>query len=470
MNEDLADYAVKYLGKLGASYSEAKLESQEGNGFVLKNGIPQISGFDTVSGLGIRFLVNNTLGFIAVNELKKDKIKDIINRSFELTKRAVKIGEKVNFANDNINKKKYKVNQRINFKDLEPSEKIKVLFELEDSIKETKVKSPGRYFYLSDSLVKKYYINSEGSNIIAEVPLLNFYYTVSVESNGQNSQKFLQFGGSGGYELLKEWKLNDFIKKEVKNMDNNLKNGVKVPNVKLDLVLGPEVTGIAVHESVGHPYEADRIFGREAAQAGESFVNKNMINNKIANDFVNVVDDPTIEDSFGFYLYDDEGVKAKRKYLIKNGKINEFLHNRQTAYVMNVKSNGCARANHYDKEPLIRMSNTFMLPGSYNEDELIEDIKLGVYMRDYQEWNIDDKRFHQKYVGNDCYLIENGKITKPVKKPILEITTPAFWKSIDVAGNKVEFTAGTCGKGESMQAIPVLFGGPMIRLREIKLK
>jgi len=85
------------------------------------------------------------------------------------------------------------------------------------------------------------------------------------------------------------------------------------------------------------------------------------------------------------------------------------------------------------------------------------------------EWNIDDRRFQQKYVGNEAYLIENGEITKPVKNPALELTTPKLWSSVDLIANNLQFFAGTCGKGEPMQGIPVLMGGPSMRLKNIKL-
>ena len=191
---------------------------------------------------------------------------------------------------------------------------------------------------------------------------------------------------------------------------------------------------------------------------------------RIGSPAVTIVDDPTIENGFGYYLFDDEGVKARRKVLMKNGIVNEFLHNRETAAKMGLKSNGGARANGYDKEPLVRMSNTFVLPGNYDDEELFEGVKKGIFLKSFMEWNIDDKRWQQKYVGNEAYLIENGKITKPVRNPILEITTPGLWNAVDALGKKMEHFAGSCGKGEPMQGIPAWMGGPMMRLRNVHIK
>lgn len=273
-----------------------------------------------------------------------------------------------------------------------------------------------------------------------------------------------------GWEYMDPVNRSEEICHEIAMTHKNMKEGVKAPTGKIDMVLGPEVVGIAAHESCGHPYEADRISGREAAQAGESFVNAKMMGSRIGSSVASVVDDPTLENSYGFYLYDDEGVKARPKILIKDGMINEFLHNRETSAVMDMgQSNAGARANNYDREAIVRMSNTFVSPGDHNDEELFEGIKLGVYMKNFMEWNIDDKRYNQRYIGREAYLIENGQVKGPVKAPILELTTPAFWNAIDAVGKKLEFSAATCGKGEPGQGIPVYTGGPHIRLKDITL-
>ena len=466
MYEDLADFSVKQLEKLGVSYAEARLEEIKGSGYILKNGNMDISGFDKSAGLGVRFIANGTMGFFSINDLKKDKISSLIKRSFNLTKNASRIGDKVKFSEEKSVNAKYEIKQKIKVENLNPDEKIKFLLEIDKEIN----KKYFRYFALHDDITKTYYINNEGSKINSTIPRVSFYYFLTVLMNNKSMQRYLPYGNTGGWEVVKKWNLKDNFLSEIKALENIIKNGVKPPKGKIDVVIGPEVTGIATHESVGHPYEADRILGREAAQAGESFVNLKMIGDKIGSEIVNLVDDPVLEGSNGFYLYDDEGVKARRKILIKNGKINEFLHNRETAAELNVKSNAASRASDYNKEPLIRMSNTFVLPGDYKDEELFKDIKLGVYIKNFMEWNIDDKRFQQKYTGAEAYLIENGNVTKPVINPVLEITTPALWSSVDAIGKKIEFSAGSCGKGEPMQGIPVWFGGPHMRLRNIIMK
>jgi TldD protein len=182
-----------------------------------------------------------------------------------------------------------------------------------------------------------------------------------------------------------------------------------------------------------------------------------------------VVEDPTLPKSYGYYLYDEECVRARKRYLIKEGKINEFLQNRETAAASGGTSNAAARAVSYDREPIVRMANTYMEPGDHCFDDLIGEIKHGVYIKSFTEWNIDDRRFNQKYVGHEAYQIENGEIGTPVRNPAIEITTVGFFKAVDAVGKDLKFWSASCGKGDPMQGAPVWTGGPTTRLRNVRL-
>ncbi|MCP3681178.1 MAG: TldD/PmbA family protein [bacterium] len=469
MDFELAEFALKKATTLGASYADVRLESTTANGFLLKNGVPQISGFDKISGLGLRLIINGTLGFVSTNELEKNKIKELIERSAKKLNSASKIGENVKLSEETTAVANYEVKQKVKLADISPKEKLDALFDIEKGIVKSGVDVPGRYLSLSDNVTEKYFVNSEGSKIFSKIPRVEYFYFLTIKNGEQTAQRYWQYGKTAGFEALKGWNLPETMTREVKAMQKNLQIGIKPPKGKIDVVAAPQVVGIMVHESGGHPYEADRIYGREAAQAGESFITKDMMGKRIGSDVVNVVDDPTLKNSYGYYLYDEEGVAARRKYMIKEGIMTELMHNRETANVIGLKSNGSARATSYDREAIVRMSNTLMLPGDHTEEELIEDVKLGIYMKNFMEWNIDDKRVHQKYVGAEAYLIKNGRIEGPVSKPILEMSTQMLYKSIDAVGKNSEYHAGSCGKAEPMQAIPVWFGGPSIRIKNVRL-
>jgi len=470
MANELADFAIKHAASLGASYAEARLENTEADAFVAKNGVLEVSGFDTSLGLGIRFIVKNTLGFVSTNMLEKSKLKHLIEKAVKLTARSSKITDGVSLSKEPVEKAKYKVSQKKNVLDIRPEEKVGLLKDIESSLAETKISLPGRYLSLSSGVTKKYYVNSDGSVIESEIPRINFYYMLTILRGAKTAQRMWQYGSASGWEITDKWNLPSLLKSEAMALDKNLKDGVKPPVGVTDLVIGPEIAGIIAHESCGHPFEADRILGREAAQAGESYMTIDMIGKKFANPCVTLVDDPTVPGAFGYYLYDDEGVKARRRFLIKKGIISEILQNRETAATLKTHSNGSARASEFNKEAIIRMANTFFLPGEYKtEQELIEGVKSGVYIKNFMEWNIDDKRYNNRYVGAEAYLIKNGKITVPVISPAIEVTTPALYRSIDALAQNLEFHSASCGKGEPMQGIPVTHGGPSIRLRGLKL-
>lgn len=173
----------------------------------------------------------------------------------------------------------------------------------------------------------------------------------------------------------------------------------------------------------------------------------------------------------GYYVYDDEGVKARKRELIKEGIVHEPLLNREFGTKFGTGSNAVARATAFNREPIIRMANTYFEPGDFTFDELVEDVKLGIFMRSFQEWNIDDRRYQSKYTGSEAYLIKNGEITDTmVKRPIMETTSIGLLTAVDAVSKDLRFDfPGTCGKSDPSQGAPVYAGGGDIRFRGIRL-
>lgn len=470
MDVSVGDYAIKKALMAGADYAEARLEQHLSEGYVLRNGSLEVGGFDDDKGLSIRLIVNGAPAFLATNDLRKTSINKLILKGVRTARSARQLlKEPVVLSEERVVNRSYAVKQKQDIRDVSVEDKIRFLMSVQDHAKQVSPNLIGWFYSLATVMTKKYYANSEGSSVYSELPHLGFGCFLTIKQGTKVKQRYLQFKSVGGWELTNKWGLNNRLEAELNGLNRMMGKTVKPPRGLVDVVISPEVVGIAVHESVGHPYEADRIFGRESAQAGESFVRKEMIGDRIASEEVSVVDNPTLKNSAGYYLYDDEGVKARPKYLIRKGVINEFLHNRSTAAMMGVRSNGSARAASYSFEPIVRMSNTYLMRGEHSFDELIEGVRMGVFIKSFMEWNIDDKRFNQKYVGNEAYLIENGRITKPVLNPVIETTTTKFWGAVDGVSKDFSFEAGTCGKGDPMQGIPVLMGGAAARLRNIRL-
>ncbi|MEN2975061.1 MAG: TldD/PmbA family protein [Candidatus Caldarchaeales archaeon] len=475
MFEDLLRFGVDYALSLGANYAEARYQKDLLESIVMKNGVPEVSASTTSKGIAIRVLVGNSLGFSSTSILKKESIRKIVKDSISLARAASKIIiQGVSMGEAKVCRDTVEVKPRVRWDSVDIEDKIEYLKDVDRSIIDSSekygVKVASRLLSLERWDLEKHVVNSDGADVIQIIPrtMVNYLLTLYHPQYGV-LQRHQELGESRGWEAVERWDLIELLREETTCLCNVLTKGVEPPSEEIDVVVGSEVVGLICHESAGHPGEADRVLGREAAQAGETYIKPEMIGMKIGSEHVTVVDDPRISGSFGYYLYDEEGVEARERILIDGGHIRELLHNRATAKIFNVESNGSSRASQYDREPIVRMANTYMKPGDYSFQELLEDIKLGVYIKTNQEWNIDDKRWNQRYVGVEAYKIVDGEVCEPVKYPVLEITTREFYSSIDAVGEKISFRAGYCGKGEPMQAIPVWFGGPDVRLRKIKL-
>ena len=473
--EDLVRLAVDEALKAGAKYAEARYQKDVSESVVLKNGVPEISARSFEEGIGIRVLVDGALGFSSTSDLRRTAIRKAVRAAVAVARASGKLREKpIELSEDELSKARVEVKPRIRFESVDLDAKIEFLKEADkaavDAGEKKGTKLAARLLEFMRWDVEKYLVTSDGAEVYAKIPRVMFEYFITINAPGKGTlQRFLTLGESRGWEAIEAWNPPEKISEEVEAMSRVLLEGVKPPEGVIDVVIGPEVVGIACHESAGHPGEADRVLGREAAQGGESYIKPDMLGTKIGSDVVTVVDDSTIPRSFGYSPYDDEGVAGRERKLIENGLLKELLQNRETAPIFRVKSNGSARASGYDREPIIRMSNTYMKPGDYSFEELIEDVENGIYIKSFQEWNIDDIRWNQRYVGVEAYRIVNGELREPVREPVLEVTTKSFFSSIDAVGKDVEYFAGYCGKGDPMQGVPVWMGGPHARLRGIRV-
>jgi len=473
-DESLLVYAVDRALSAGARYAEARYHRISCFEIVGRQGRIVAVGRSVVEGIGLRVLVNGVLAFSATNSLTREGVGEAVDSAICKARAHVKYMSKpIELAEVSVGRVSYSVKPLREFDRKTVDEKTKLIRDIWSSVcggvRESKVAS--LFVDYSEYVEEKVIVNSDGAYISSLTPRIKLEYNIVLHHPQKGViQRYNMLGASGGLEWLDKWGIPDTLTSETKSVERVLVRGVEPPKDRVDVILGPELVGLIVHESCGHPSEADRILGREAAQAGKSFIKPDMIGLRIGSKYATVVDDPTIPGSFGFYLYDDEGVPARARYLYKEGYINEFLHNRWTARILNTQSNASARAMDYNSEPIVRMANTYLKPGDYTFDELLEDVKLGVYIKSYMEWNIDDTRWSQRYVGLESYIIRNGEICEPVRNPVLEITTKSFYSNIDAADRNLEFTAGLCGKGEPSQAVPVWFGGPNVRLKNIQLK
>lgn len=466
--EDLGELAIRALSKSNVEYGEARLRIEKAQVFSINTGELEPASFIVRRGIGIRVLVEGSLGFATTNILKEGAVKEAAIRSIKLARASSRrIGAPISLSDEERYDEEWETKVKVNPLDVSVEDKISLLRDLDRSALEEGCSK--RVLSLGESMESGLFITTEGARIRGEVIRVSFTGLLTVVENSRSAQRIVQRGETSGWEAISSWDLTGLIKDESKSLREVAECTTSSPVGSVDLILGSEVVGIICHEACGHPQEADRILGREAAQAGESYITPEMAGFKIGSEAVTIIDDPTLERGFGSYLFDDEGVKARPRILIKEGKINELLHNRETAARFGCKSNAAARAIGYDREPIIRMANTYMKPGECSFEELVEDVRDGIFIKSFMEWNIDDRRWNQRYVGLEAFRIRNGEIKERVRDPVLEITTGDLFKSVDAASKDLEFEAAICGKGDPMQGAPVWHGGPAIRLRRVRM-
>lgn len=466
---DLLRRLVELPREPGVEYVEVRYHSLKGTQlFFLNGGLVSAFRSDT-TGVSFRVIYNGGLGFSATSDTSSDGLKDSLSRALASARASsMRVKGRITLSRDRLGSARYNVLEVKPLDGISVEDKIRDVSERFKSLELSR--DPMRvtsYTTTYNEVVEhKIVVTSDGGFVESIIPRVSIFYNISATSGDRRANRWNMVAGSGGFELVDRLRFIEEMRDDIESLYVNLVKAGSPPRGRMDVILSPEIVGLSVHESIGHPSEADRVMGREAAQAGLSY-RRDYRDPVIGSEVVTVYDDPTIPGSYGFYLYDDEGVPARRRTLIDRGRLAELLHNRETAAAYGTLSNASARASNYRSEPIVRMANTYMAPGDYSFEELVEGVKEGVYIRKYMEWNIDDYRWVARYVGLEAYMIRNGRIEEPVRDVVLEVNSRDYYSSIDAVGKDLQFTAGTCGKGEPPQPMPVWMGGPHVRLRGV---
>lgn len=455
--EKLLDAAEKK-----SRYAEVRFMELEGSGAAYRNGSFEGAAYSKSSGYSLRVL-NDSLAISFSNSENFDELL----KALDIAVKRSMVPGKSRIVTKSDGKKDWVVSGSKKVDNVSLDDKISMLRD-NDSLMET-LGASVRMNYISDRKVKQAFMNSEGSQIRGEFSRVSYFYFAGILDSGEFEQSTGEFGSTGGYEYFDTLNLRDRITGDIGAIKKAMHAKHMKPG-KMDLVIGPEISGIVAHESAGHPTEYDRIVGREGALAGESFLTGKKLPMKIGSDAVSVIDDPSMKGSYGFYVYDDEGIMSRKRYLYRKGYTDEFIHNRESAARQGVEPNGGGRSSSWNMEPLPRMSTTYIEPGDYSFEELVEGVKEGVYVKNFTEWNIDDIRFNEKYVGKEAYRISNGKIAEQIRRPVIETNTIKFYSAIDAVARDMEFFAGQCGKGDPEQGVDIWMGGPHARLRDLYIQ
>jgi len=225
------------------------------------------------------------------------------------------------------------------------------------------------------------------------------------------------------------------------------------PRGRFTAVLDPEMTGVLTHEAVGHASEADAVSSKESIFAGK-------MNGKIGCELVNIVDDPSMN-RFGHYEYDDEGVKGKKSEIIKNGVLKDYLNSRESSKETKTAPNGHARAEDFSYVPIVRMSNTFFLPGGHSMEDVF-DVREGIYLKGMLGGSVDTFTGGFMFKAEEAYTVRNGEKDKLLRDVTITGNLLEVLMNVVAVGKDTGSSPGICGK--LGQGVPVEDGGPHIRV------
>lgn len=284
--------------------------------------------------------------------------------------------------------------------------------------------------------------------------------SVTAERNGRRERAGYNFGGRREFSFYSPALVDELCKEAVSRV-LVLFDAVKPPAGEMPVVFGPGVTGILLHEAIGHGMEAD--FNRKKISTFATMIGK-----KVAEPFVNIVDDATNERLPGSLNVDDEGTPGQKTLLVENGILTSYLHDKISARHYRVNSTGSGRRQSYEHFVQPRMRNTYMLAGPASPEEVIGSVQKGIYIKDVSNGQVKIGEGDFAFYVSQGQMIEDGKLTAPIKDVNIMGNGPKMLANITMLANDLQMNrggAGMCGKGG--QGVPVGFGQPTCRVQSL---
>lgn len=302
-------------------------------------------------------------------------------------------------------------------------------------------------------------VNSDGRQVPDVRPLVRLNITVIVEHEGRRETGSTGGGGRFDFNYFDDALVEQYANEAVRQALVSLE-AIDSPAGTMKVVLGSGWPGILLHEAVGHGLEGD--FNRKGTSAFSG-----RIGEQVASSLCTVVDDGTMQDRRGSLNVDDEGNQTQQTVLIENGILKEYMQDEQNARLMNTRKTGNGRRESFAHLPMPRMTNTYMQAGDHDPGEIIESVDKGLYAVNFGGGQVDITSGKFVFSSSEAYLIENGKITKPVKGATLIGHGPTAMQHVSMVGNDLALDSGvgTCGK--EGQSVPVGVGQPTLKIDEL---
>ncbi|MDI6644260.1 MAG: TldD/PmbA family protein [Methanobacteriaceae archaeon] len=446
IDEDLLEKIMNSLGNK-ADYVDIRAGESSNTSIVMKDSNIKEIKSGTDFGCSIRVLKNGSWGFAFTSQISK--LEEIASEALKL---ANSLKSDVSLAEIDNMIDKVKSNAKIPPSTVSMAEKKELIKEIDTAASIDKIVSTNVSYV--DMEGKCLFLSSEGSNIYVEDARVAVFLN-AVASSGDNMQfGHGSIGGARGFEALKKEDTEKFGRK-VAQKAVRLLDAQAAPSGKFTIIMDPELTGVFIHEAVGHASEADLILQNDSILKGK-------IGETIGSPQVNIIDDGSM-DAFGYYPYDAEGIKTHETQLVENGKLVSLISSRETASKLNIEPSGNSRSLISD-QPIVRMSNTYLKSGDLAFEELIEDINNGIYLKGSRGGQVDTGKGIFQFNAAESFNISKGEVDKPLRDVSLSGNILEILKKVDGIGSDFKMSLGFCGK--SGQTAPVGDGGPHVRVLE----
>jgi TldD protein len=477
--QKLADIALSTAKRLGASYADVRICRYNNEDVNTREDHVESVSNSKDFGFGVRVLVNGTWGFASSSQVQEAQVEKTARYAVEIAK-----------ANHSLQKRAVELETLYAHQDdwVMPMRKDPFGVPVEDkvqkllSINAGALKAGAAFCSSGMSFVReeKFFASSRGSSIsqlrVRSFPQFSVTAVDKKSGKFENRHSFAAPRGSG-YEYVEEYDFAGEVVKATEEARMKLKAKTVEPGKK-DLIIHPTNLWLTIHESVGHPTELDRALGYEANFAGTSFVTTDKMGKlRYGSEYVTIVGDRTQEGGLSTIGYDDDGVQTKGAEfpIIKNGRFENYQMAIGFAKAIHRDgSNGCAFADSWDRFPLQRMPNISLQPAKkkVSVDDLIADVKDGIYIMGDGSWSIDQQRYNFQFGGQVFYEIKNGKLGQMLRDVAYQGNTVDFWNACDGICSKEEYYLGgsfSCGKGQPEQGAPVSHGAVPARFRQINV-
>jgi TldD protein len=474
--KDFATRAISTASMLGARYADVRIIVSRNQSITVKNGkVEALNDFESI-GFGVRVLVGDAWGFASSAEISAPEVDRVTALAIETARASAMVpGQPVNLGMPVTSTGRFVTHVQIDPFSVSLESKLALLLDADSKIRN----NPGVKVSEGSVLAirrDKIFANSEGAYV--EQTIFETGGSISATAVQGNEIQVRSYPhsfrqqGTGGWEYITD---ADFPgnAERIATEAVQLLTADTCPATDTTLILGSSQLALQIHESCGHPAELDRVYGTEAAFAGRSFLTTEKLKGfRYGSDIVNLTADSVSATGLGTFGWDDEGIPASRTPLVRNGMFAGYLMSRETASTLGMQSNGCMRADGWNRIPLIRMTNVSLDPGTWELEDMIADTDDGIFMETNRSWSIDDMRYNFQFGTEVGYEIRNGKRGRLLKNCTYSGITPEFWNSCDAIANAKHWKLwGTpnCGKGEPMQTMGTGHGAAPGRFRNVRV-